>query len=373
MTERRGPTTYWDYIRVEDLLALQGGVEHDEGKLSDDEVRFIVIHQIDELWMKLVLREMVTARDVFRADYVAEPRLHAACAGLRRVAMLFSMMADHFRLMETMQTRAYLEFRDKLSPASGFQSAQLREIEILFGLDDAQRIPLGHEGSYLRALHAAGGGSSPALRRVERRRADLPSLKDAVYRWLQRAPIQGSTPDRPDDDAVVTGWIEDFLAQQARGQVQRVAEVLRHQALTEADVDRLRVRYGGELASSRAMLMAEDVAEEQRAPTRRLRAAILFIESHRDLPLLAWPAEVIDALIAAEQSTIVFRQRHARMVERVIGRRVGTGGSDGVDYLDRTALTYRVFTEIWAARTMLMRSELDPKLEGAEYYGLRSE
>ena len=130
MTERRGPTTYWDYIRVEDLLALQGGVEHDEGRLSDDEVRFIVIHQIDELWMKLVLRELVTARDVFRADYVAEPRLHAACAGLRRVAMLFALMADHFRLMETMQTRAYLEFRDKLSPASGFQSAQLREIEI---------------------------------------------------------------------------------------------------------------------------------------------------------------------------------------------------------------------------------------------------
>ncbi|MCC6784469.1 MAG: tryptophan 2,3-dioxygenase [Planctomycetes bacterium] len=373
MTERRGPTTYWDYIRVEELLALQAGIAPSEAELSDDEVRFIVIHQIDELWMKLVLREMVTARDVFRADFVSEPRLHAACAGLRRVAMLFEMMADHFRLMETMRTRAYLEFRDKLSPASGFQSAQLREIEILFGLDEAQRIPLGHEGSYLRALHGEGGSDSPALRRVTRRRADLPSLKDAVYRWLHRAPIQGSTPDRPDDAQVVRRWIEDFLAQQQKGQEQRVADVLQHQALTEADVGRLRARYAQELALSRAQLLGDDAPPAERAATSRLRAAILFIESHRDLPLLAWPAEVIDALIAAEQSMIVFRQRHARMVERVIGRRVGTGGSDGVDYLDRTALSYRVFKEIWAARTMLMRSDLDPQLVGAEYYGLRAE
>ena len=68
----------------------------------------------------------------------------------------------------------------------------------------------------------------------------------------------------------------------------------------------------------------------------------------------------------------MFCQRHARMVERVIGRRVGTGGSDGVDYLDRTALAYRVFREIWAARTLLLRSELDPPVEHADFYGLRS-
>ena len=54
----RGPASYWDYVRTEDLLALQGGLERDETALGDDEVRFIVIHQIDELWFKLLLRNI---------------------------------------------------------------------------------------------------------------------------------------------------------------------------------------------------------------------------------------------------------------------------------------------------------------------------
>src|SRR5690606_28390256 len=135
----------------------------------------------------------------------------------------------------------------------------------------------------------------------------------------------------------------------------------------EADVARLEQRYARELESTRAYLRAEEVDDASRRPAvQRLRAAILFIDSNRELPLLSWPGEILDSLIAAEHASIVFRQRHARMVERVIGRRVGTGGSDGVDYLDRTALEYRVFREIWAVRTILMRSDLDPPLRNAE-------
>jgi tryptophan 2,3-dioxygenase len=70
---------------------------------------------------------------------------------------------------------------------------------------------------------------------------------------------------------------------------------------------------------------------------------------------------------------LAFRQRHARMVERVIGRRVGTGGSDGVAYLDQTALNYRVFTEIWAARTLLLPPDLCPPVDDRGFYGLQNE
>lgn len=375
----RGMTrpTYWDYIRVEELLALQGGVEHDEAQLTNDEVRFIVIHQIDELWMKLALRELTSARDLFRKDPVPETAIASACSGLRRVKLLFELMADHFRLMETMRTRDYLSFRDKLSPASGFQSAQLREIEILMGLDEADRIPFGHEGSYKAALRGpVDGPPSPALRRVEARIADTPTLKDAVYAWLHRAPIEGSKPGDPEDDAVVEGFVASFLARMADGQNERVARAVDEQALTEEDRVRLEAKYGAEVASAGAWVRAEDldptVPAERRAFVRRLRAAILFIESHRELPLLSWPSEVVDGLIETEQAMLVFRQRHARMVERVIGRRVGTGGSDGVDYLDRTALGYRVFKEIWAARTVLLAPERVPDARHADYYGLKS-
>ncbi|MBK8976653.1 MAG: tryptophan 2,3-dioxygenase [Planctomycetes bacterium] len=373
MTARR-PATYWDYIRVEELLALQGGLDGDERALTDDEVRFIVIHQIDELWMKVAIRELATARDLFRRQHVPETALSSACAGLERIALIFDLMAGHFRLMETMRTRSYLEFRDKLSPASGFQSAQMREIEILLGLEPEQRIPFGHEDSYLQALREYDGSESPALRRVLRRIEDRPSLKDAVYAWLARAPIDGSSPGQPGDDEAVTAFVDAFLTRQRAGQEQRMQLVLQDQARTPADVARLQQRYAKELDEARAHLHAEDVqSADDRRRVRRLRTAILYIESHRELPLLSWPGEILDALIHAEQSMIVFRQRHARMVERVIGRRVGTGGSDGVDYLDRTALDYRVFREIWAARTMLLRSDLAPAVHNAGYYGLRAD
>ena len=68
---------------------------------------------------------------------------------------------------------------------------------------------------------------------------------------------------------------------------------------------------------------------------------------------------------------VIWRQRHARMVERMIGRRIGTGGSGGVDYLDRTALRYRVFADIWAVRTILLRRDLVPPLEHEEDYQFR--
>ena len=69
---RTEPTTYWDYIKVEELLSLQRGIASSEPELTNDEVMFIVVHQIDELWMKLCLRELITVRDLFAGEPVPE-------------------------------------------------------------------------------------------------------------------------------------------------------------------------------------------------------------------------------------------------------------------------------------------------------------
>ena len=364
------PTSYWDYIRVEDLLSLQSGVAAREQELGDDEVRFIVIHQVDELWFKLVLRELQTARNLFARNPVPEEALAGAVKCIERVTICFELAAQHFRLMETMRTQDYLVFRDKLNPASGFQSAQMREIEILMGLLDDERIPFGNEKSYTEALKSHDGSPSPALARVQRRQADMPTLKQAIDRWLQRTPINGCTPGDAGDEAAVDDFIAEFLKGHEQLCERAIAHSVGMQALTTTDVERLRARYRGQLQGARRHLHAEDVPEPQRNFVRRLRAAILFVDSNRSLPLLSWPGQIIDALIACEQAMLAFRQRHARMVERVIGRRVGTGGSDGVAYLDQTALQYRVFTEIWAARTLLLPPDLSPKVTDPAWYGL---
>lgn len=366
---------YWDYIRVEQLLALQGGLDDDESSISNDEALFIVSHQVYELWFKLILRELTAARDLLHQNPVPDMAMASAVRSFRRVITIFEQATQHFKVLETLTTRDYLGFRDRLIPASGFQSAQMREIEITLGLDDSTRIPLGREGSYKEALKAADGTASSATRRVEARLASGPSLKTVLYDWLARTPIGGATSGDP--------GVLRFLQQIIEAQKSEIAVRLRlaeDQALTPADRERLADRYAREAAQSASFLLAEEDpgdgaarTEEQRLYLRRVRAALVFLESYRELPRLSWPRELIDGVVELEQSMLIWRQRHARMVERVIGRRTGTGGSAGVDYLDQTALRYRVFPDVWAVRALLIKKPAIPPIENPDEYRFRVE
>jgi tryptophan 2,3-dioxygenase len=314
----------------------------------------------------------VSARDLFVKVPVPEQSLASAVRGVDRMTKLLELAAEHFSLMETMTTRDYLAFRDKLNPASGFQSAQLREIEILAGLPEGDRIPLGHEKGYMQMLRNHDGSESSASRRVDARLADKPTLLDAVNEWLFRTPIQGSTPGQPDDEARVVAFIEAYSRAHGRS-AHAALELAKSSAKTPEDEERLAARYEREIAGARSFLLAEEVDAAGRARACRIRAALVFIESYRELPLLAWPRAVVDALVAFEQAFVLFRQRHARMVERVIGRRTGTGGSAGVDYLDQTALRYRIFRDVWAVRTILVQESVLPPLENPAAYGFAGE
>jgi tryptophan 2,3-dioxygenase len=363
------PIAYWEYIRVQELLALQGGIPNDEKQLSNDEVLFITVHQVFELWFKLVLRELGAARDLFQAEHVAEQQLSGAVKSLQRACSVLRVANQHWEVMETLNTREFLAFRDKLFPASGFQSAQLRQIEVLFGLSMDERIPLGLEGGYLEALRSHDGSGSPALKSVERQLADTPTLKEAIDEWLSRTPIDGSDPRSPGDAKVVSGFLERYLEAHAR-ETDAMCAHAAAMARTPEDGERIRRRYEEEKRSVRAFFSTADAEGGFRRA--RIRAAMLFIETYRELPLLAWPRELLDALVALEQFLVIFRQRHARMVERVIGRRTGTGGSAGVDYLDATALKYRIFRDLWAIRTLQIRRAAAPELTQPGFYDFRN-
>jgi tryptophan 2,3-dioxygenase len=370
-TGRPEATTYWDYINVADLLSLQGGLKDDESSLSQDEVVFITVHQVMELWFKLVLRELTATRGLFAQEEVPDNALAGVCHGLRRICTALSVATHHFQLVESISPRDYLDFRDKLFPASGGQSTQFREVEIMLGLEEKDRIPYIAGKNYQEVMKEPGGKEGWAAKRIKERLADRPNLREAVDQWLYRTPIDGSRPGDADDAQVVEDYLESFL----RGQREGIEGLARHaQALADSDVERERLarRYAGEADKAAAFLRAEEVEDEgERTRRKRIRAAMLFIETHRDLPLLTWPREILDGLIDVEAAFVTFRQRHARMAERVIGKRIGTGGSSGVDYLDQVALAYRVFGDLWAVRTLLVRRDLAPGLERQDYYGFR--
>ena len=87
---------------------------------------------------------------------------------------------------------------------------------------------------------------------------------------------------------------------------------------------------------------------------------------------MAWPRKLLSPLIELEEAMVLWRSSHARMVERVIGRRVGTGGSSGVDYLDMTA-KYRVFVDLWSVRSILIKISALPELQNPEFYGFKGD
>jgi len=117
--------TYARYLKIEELLALQ---QPQSRPAEHDETLFIVIHQVYELWFKLLLHEL----EKIKRDYSAGD-LFAAIATWKRVRMVLKTLVGQLDILETMTPMSFRTFRDRLEAASGFQSAQFREMELLLG------------------------------------------------------------------------------------------------------------------------------------------------------------------------------------------------------------------------------------------------
>ena len=173
-----------------------------------------------------------------------------------------------------------------------------------------------------------------------------------------RTPINGSLVGDENDAEVLETFVNGHLdAMKNHGE-----KVISHIVA---------IGHGEESAVRSRIEAAHKQAEDFLKPNgqiSRSRAGLLFIESYRELPLLSWPRKLIDSFVGLEQSMLLFRTAHARMVERMIGRRMGTGGSSGVDYLDATT-KYRVFVDLWAVRTLLVKRDALPDVSDAAFYG----
>ncbi len=370
---------YWDYLSLDKLLALQGGLEGDEASMVPDELLFIIVHQAYELWFKMVLRELRETVSLFLQGPVDEATIPHVVHHLRRVGQILRLAVEQFHIIETLTPQDFLGFREKLMPASGFQSFQMRELEIVLGLQPDHRETYGKTDAldHIRELAQHSPTGALAWERLSKATADAQqghTIRAGLHDWLYRTPINGSSPGDANDNDVVDAFLDEY-EQALDVHYQRQTERLVATGLTAAE--EVEVRFAQSRITARQFLNAEDLDESNlpagaditaaRARRRRIRAALLFIESHRSLPLLAWPRLLLDTVVEVEEQLVLFRTRHARMVERVIGRRVGTGGSSGVDYLDRTT-RHRIFADLWSVRTLLLPRELVPPVVDVDFY-----
>ena len=123
-----GLLTYESYLNIRELLSLQ---QLRSDPPVHDELLLVVVHQVYELWFKQLLFELEAAREAMREDLCAR-----AQQLLARVRAIERVLIEHIQVLQTMTPQDFLEFRDALTPASGFQSAQFRELEFLSGLKD---------------------------------------------------------------------------------------------------------------------------------------------------------------------------------------------------------------------------------------------
>ncbi|MDX6260399.1 MAG: tryptophan 2,3-dioxygenase, partial [Kribbellaceae bacterium] len=173
--EEGGRLTYGSYLRLEQLLDQQR-LESDPP--AHDELLFITVHQVYELWFKQVLHEMTASRDAMLSG-----QLWKAQHLLRRVHTIERTLIQQVDVLETMTPQDFGEFRHRLSPASGFQSVQFREIEFLSGAKDP---------SFVKRFR---GLSVAEQSRLEQRLAE-PTLWDAFLGVLEQAGF--STADEDD-------------------------------------------------------------------------------------------------------------------------------------------------------------------------------
>ena len=194
---RRGgkePVYYHSYLQLDQLLSstrlLSAPANSDDATLAEqnlqgahDEHLFIIIHQTYELWFKQILWELDSVVVLFDADCIPEASVGLATGRLHRVSEILRILVDQLTVLETMSPMMFLDFRDHLFPASGFQSLQWRLIENTLGLQRERRCTYGKEGqaycSFLREEHAAAVEAAEAK----------PNLLGLVQRWLERTPF----------------------------------------------------------------------------------------------------------------------------------------------------------------------------------------
>jgi tryptophan 2,3-dioxygenase len=166
--EAGGLLSYGGYLHLDVLLAQQ---DPESQPPAHDELLFITIHQVYELWFKLLLHELTTVRDLLLGDASPDGAMWTARHLLRRVEQVEQVLIAQLPVLETMTPQDFLDFRSLLSPASGFQSVQFRELEFLSGLKDP---------AFMNRLRAATDEERARLQR----RLDEPSLWDGFVAAL---------------------------------------------------------------------------------------------------------------------------------------------------------------------------------------------
>ena len=319
---------YHDYLQLDKILNSQFPESDKQNLAAHDEMLFIIIHQAYELWFKQLHHEVDAVANIMSKPALNDnsPELQTVVHRLNRCITILRVLVHQIDIMETMTPMDFLDFRDMLRPASGFQSWQFKQLEAKLGLKFDERHGKEYYTAQLRKEHVE------IIKNSETNK----SLLELINSWLERMPL--APPLSNDENSfwqIYRKSYEGSLAEAEKGNLSALDEIFFNDSSSTTQSTKL---------------------------SPAANRAALFIMLYRGYPLLQQPFQLLNCLLEIDEQLSSWRYRHMNMVHRMIGTRIGTGGSSGKDYLKSAADKHYIFREFAQLNSFLIERRKLPVL-----------
>ena len=341
---------YWDYLQLDKILTAQ---QLESAKVQSspqhDEMLFIVTHQAHELWFKQILFEVDSICSFFESSPLCEQGITTIIQRLMRVGEIQKLLLQQINVLKTMTAMDFLNFRDDLTPASGLQSVQFRMLELRLG--SIHKADLSKNAYYT--------SMQPQHQQLLADCAEQDSLWQLVEQWLLRMPFTASK-----DYCFWSDYqqaVDKLLAEQTEQLQQTAATDKRYQVnlrLLETNKQHFATLF------DEKQYQVQREQGHYRLQYRAMQAA-LFVFLYRDQPVLQLPYQLLSNLVQIDDLFAQWRYTHILMVQRMIGVRIGTGGSAGYDYLKTTLNDCKAFADLERLATWFIPRAALPSLPSA--------
>lgn len=336
---------YSEYLELKNLLNSQKLESESQNKAAHEEHLFIITHQAYELWFKQIIWEIDSILEALDSKNVEDQNMSVVVHRLSRINEIWRLLISQITVLETMTPLEFLEFRNLLYPASGFQSKQFRLIENKLGLKIEDRKL--HSGCpYHQFLSES---DKPEVLKTQTQK----SIKFLVEQWLERTPYLKTSE--------YNFWttykesVDKMLGEEL--------ELIEKSSLNDTEKENSRTSIKRSQDEFDDFMKKESFKPKNWSFSFEALQAALFIQLYRHEPKLQLANRLIEELVKMDEHMTLWRTRHAQMAFRMLGEKVGTGGSSGAQYLKEATDSHRIFKDFFKLTTFFIDGRLLEKPE----------
>ena len=349
MSDKSLSVHYNNYLDLDKVLSAQNPLSGKGSEAAHDEMLFIIIHQTYELWFKQIIHEMDSVMDLLNKETVNEEKLGLFVSRLERINTIIQTLVKQIDILETMTSLDFLEFRNYLSPASGFQSHQFRKLEVMLGLKIKNR----HQFGGCPYHSQFDGAKKEEILSLE----ESISLFNLVEKWLERIPFLNLDG---------FNFIDEYELSVNKMMDDEIQSITTSEHLnTEDKILRTKMiednrKYFDKVFDKNCHL--ESIKKGETSLSYKATMSALLINLYRDEPILHLPYKFLRNIVEMDHQIATWRFRHVQMVEKMLGQKIGTGGSSGQGYLKETVDKHKLFTDLTNISTLMISRSYLPKL-----------